>query len=217
MRNKLTFLVIFTTFCLLSLQSFSQKAFEGIITYQVSITGEGAEGMQAFMPTEFKYFLKNRSVKLVMSGGFSSMLGEYIIDGDKGISYLIKPEEKTYSILNEDSQSKSVSNSEFMNETVTIAGYECKKYESVTTDANGEKTTSYVWSTDKITIKPPKNKVLDSNVQLLFGSIEKGFPLKVVTSNLGFVLTLTASSVENKKLSKKEFQVPKGFTLTAVE
>lgn len=217
MSFKNHFIILFSAFCLLALNGFSQKPFEGIITYNVSISGDGAEAVQAFMPTEFKYYFKNSSVKLVMSGGFSAMLGEYLIDGNKGISYLVKHEEKSYSVLKDESNAKSTENSNFLGETLFIEGYECKKYESVTTNENGEKTTSYLWTTDKISIKFSKKESMNSNMQMLFGSSNKGFPLKVVSENQGFNLTLTATSIDKRKLSKKEFQVPKNYQLKEME
>ena len=163
MKKTSYILLVLFALCLLSFNLSAQKPFEGIITYEVKIEGEGAEAYQSFMPNEFKYYFKNLSVKLVMSGGFSAMLGEYIIDGEKGMSYLVKHDEQSYSILKDESPSKEAVTSNFLGETTSINGYECKKYESVSTDANGEKTTSILWTTDKIIIKLPKSKSMNSS------------------------------------------------------
>jgi hypothetical protein len=92
------------------------------------------------------------------------------------------------------------------NETKNIAGYTCKKA-IVTTDEDGVKTTFEVWFTDEI---GGKDANFDNPVYKDINGVMLEFTSKTPQANMKF----TATSVEKKAVSPKDFEIPADYTLT---
>lgn len=197
-----------------SIVSFAQKVLQGKLTYKAELSGEGAEMAKSMMPDSYEYWVGKGSVLFKMKGGMAeSMLGEILILPD-GNTYMIKHTDKTYVKLNkegEEAQSLPKPKVELQEEVINILGFECKKY-LVEAEVNGEVATQYVWVTDKYKLDfAPKSKTTGAAGGIIIDGIN-GISLKIRASVMGMTSILTAIALEEKKLPKSTFKLPKGYT-----
>ncbi len=190
---------------------FAQKSLQGKITFKAELTGEGAEMARSMMPDSYEYWVGKGNILFKMNGGLAqSMLGDILITAD-GNTYMIKHAEKVfYNLKSEESPQQPQSKAEPQDETLSILGYDCKKYK-VETEVNGASSTQYAWVTDKYMIDmSPKNKLTGAAGGILIDGV-KGIPLKINASVMGMTSTLTATELKEEKLSKNLFKLPKGY------
>lgn len=194
----------------------AQKNFNGIISYDIQLMGENADQYASFMPTSYEYQFLGSDVKMLMHGGMMEMMmGEILVKGAEGITYIIKrSEDKAYKFDPEiDGENETLQPViTKMDETITILGYNCVKYMVVSPATQvSEETVQYVWATREINFKKPKSAQGGSGTIFIHGL--EGFPLKIMAEIQGMTMLYTASKIEEKKLKKDDFTVPKNFTI----
>lgn len=192
----------------------AQKKFEGRITYSFSLEGEGAESMAAFMPRTMSIDVLKSESSIVMSGGLMDlMLGRVFTVSKKNKSYMIKDNEKVAYEMSMDQNTPTSENNTITkeDETIIIQGYTCQKYKVVSTGPEGE-SISYVWTTQELVLpQTMSNKSAASS--MLSGKGTPGTPLKVMTSQGGMTITVTATQISKNKPSKDLFKIPKGYSI----
>lgn len=200
---------------------FSQDVFSGQITYDIEVTGDQAEMMAGMMPEAYIFTLDGDGrAKFKIEGGMvAAMFGEFYIDGNTGDSYMVKHSEQVaYDMSGGDDASESSKENdadvEKLNETATIAGYKTQKYKVTSTNEKGEKTVTYVWIAEDLSIGKLKDaENLEGGAESFFVEGVNGFPLKIESEipQMGGNMIMKASSVEKKKYKKSDFEVPAGY------
>ena len=72
----------------------AQDRFEGLISYGITLDGENASMLQAYMPESYDFYLRDGSMRLKMNGGMmETMMGE-ILNVNGGGIYMLKEAEK---------------------------------------------------------------------------------------------------------------------------
>lgn len=196
---------------------FAQDTFQGSITYDFKMMGEGVEQMEAFMPTSTEIHVRDMDIMLKMNGGMMEMMmGRIVVMGKKGETYMIKDsEQKAYFMEAEDDQKemaeKMAPTITKEDEVITIQGYECTKYKVEVENPKGGTITQYIWATDKF--KFPKMEGGLSSMGTGGLNIEglKGTPLKIMSSQMGFTTVMTATNVSTSSPDKDLFKIPKGY------
>ena len=106
-------------------------------------------------------------------------------------------------------------------ETMTVAGYDCRKYDVqfmmatgvywVTQDIKGyKKLRTLTLNMAKAFEQNPMMKQM--NVMAMMDQME-GFPIKTIMNVMGGQITTTVKTIQEKPLDKSLFEVPKGYTL----
>lgn len=201
----------------------AQEVFQGEIDFSMKMMGEGVEQMEAFLPTGMAFTVGKKDMIFSMEGGMAAaMMGNILIKGKKGESYMIKDSEKTaYKIKvpkdNNDAEEMKPK-VEKQDEMLTICGYECQKYKITAETPRGE-VTQYVWVTDKL--KFPEMKGGNGAPGAGLASIKmdgvKGLPLKMMSSTMGFTTIITAEKVAPGTPDKKMFKIPKGYKVEEMD
>jgi GLPGLI family protein len=203
MFSKLSLCALF----LFSAALLTAQTFEGVITYKISYENLPAEmaEYESMLPTSAISTIKGHMYKMEqpLSMGMKQVTimdnkeesGVLLMDmmGRKNAIVLDKESRKEFE--NEEEQPEF----EYLNETKTIAGYECKKARMKMKGDDGD-VTFEVYYTDKIAAKD-MNQVRGL----------KGFPLQYSTNAGQFVMTFTAEKVDKKKVSEEEFAIPDGY------
>lgn len=150
-----------------------------------------------------------------------------IIDFVSMMMYQLNPDNKTYTEINMmsmmgDKMKEMAKDIQVTptNETKTIAGYKCKKYNvtvmGVTSEHWLSKEVEGYKEFRKISKKMEKSFKKNPRLrQMSMAGIsgKEGFPVKTVTTVMGRITTTTLKKIEKKSLSKKLFKVPKGYKL----
>lgn len=185
------------------------QGFEGVITYKISYENlpEEMAAYESMLPTEAISTLKGHMYKMEqpLSMGMKQVT---IMDNkeESGVLLMDMMGRKNAIVLDKESRKEFESDKEqpeikYLNETKTIAGYECKKAEmSIEGEGQEEVGKMTIYYTDKIASKD-LNQVKGL----------KGFPLQYSTNAGQFIMTLTAESVDKKKVSDEEFTIPEGY------
>lgn len=199
--------------------AFAQSTFQGTLKYGFNFMGEGIEAYQAMFPTDMEIAVLKTDLSVEVKGGMAAMaMGRTITKTKTGVSYMIKDSEETIYVMDPAKQKETDPAAEEAkpeitkeDEVLTLAGYECQKYKVVTNGEQGE-SVAYVWVTDKLML--PKSKV-ESNKGGMSGMLDikgvPGTPLKVMTTQMGMTVTITAKEVDAKAPDKKLFKLPKGY------
>jgi hypothetical protein len=204
---------------LVSGMAFAQDSFQGTMKYDFSFQGEGIEAYQAMLPTGMEISVLKTDVLMEVKGGMAAMaMGRTLSKTKTGVSYMIKDSEETIYVMDPAKAKKDEDPNEAKaepvvtkeDETLTIAGFECQKYKVVSGGPQGENV-AYVWVTDKY--KLPKSEVSSGNGMTGMLDIKglPGMPLKVVTTQMGMTVSITANEISTKLPDKKLFKLPKGY------
>ena len=145
-------------------------------------------------------------------------MGRTITKTKTGISYMIKDSEETIYVMDPAKMKKEGDDDAAAadptvtkeDEVLTIAGYECQKYTVVSQTPQGENT-SYLWTTDKFAIPKSEKSAGGGMSGMLDAKGVPGTPLKIMTSQMGMTVTITANEVSTKAPSKSMFKFPKGY------
>ncbi len=201
--------------------------FEGKVKFSIKVEGQNAQMIQAMMPTAYNYHFRGKDMRFIMEGGMmSSLMGDILVDSKKDVTYIIQHSSQSIFELptedvqeGEDAIPASKPKVTPLNETETILGYKCKKYEVVIV-SQGAESVSHVWSTTDLDIDIEKAESGRFGGNMFFEGVP-GFPLKMVaTSNQGgLTLTFTneAISIEEQKLSDEYFKLPASYTKRAFD
>lgn len=209
---------IFWVLLLACSAAFAQNSFQGTLKYDFNFVGEGIEAYQAMLPTGMEIAVLKKDVLLEVKGGMAAMaMGRTLSKTKTGVTYMIKDTEETIYVMDpsknkEEKDPNEASEPQITkeDETLTIAGYDCQKYKVVANTPQGENT-SYVWVTDKFSL--PKSETSSKGGMSGMLNIEgvSGTPLKVMTTQMGMTVTVTANEINTKAPDKKRFKLPKGY------
>lgn len=185
----------------------SAQTFEGVIKYTISYENLPAEmeEYKSMLPSEAISTIKGHMFKMEqpLSMGMKQVT---IMDNEaeSGVLLMDMMGKKSAIVLDKESREKFEEDQadpefEYFSETKKIAGYDCKK--AIMTMSNGEDTVELeVYYTEDIA---------GSGINQMRGL--KGFPLQYSTAMGQFIMTLTAESVDEKKVSDEAFTIPEGY------
>lgn len=124
---------------------------------------------------------------------------------------------KSQEIFSVDSVGECV---EYINESKTIAGYDCKKALIKTSHYNGAVDTMYVWYCPNFKLKEGFNipTGIAGTLGLVGLELLNGFPMKYQLINIhGDKVSIEVKKIDiNKEIKDKEFEVPNGYDLKPI-
>lgn len=189
------------------------QSFEGVITYEISydnLPKEMAE-YESMLPKESISTIKGHMYKMEQPSTMG-MKQVTIMDNEaeSGILLMEMMGKKSAIVLDKESREKFEKDQPepeitYVDETKEIAGYTCKKALVQMPESQGSGSLE-VYYTDKI---------LDLDMNQVKGL--KGFPLQYTANTGQFLMTMTAQSVDKKKISEEEFVVPEGYEHITME
>lgn len=187
--------------------SATAQSFEGVITYKISYDNlpEEMAAYESMLPKESISTIKGHMYKMEQPSSMG-MNQVTIMDNEaeSGILLMEMMGKKSAIVLDKESREKFEEDQTepeitYVDETKDIAGYTCKKALIKLPDSKNSGSLE-VYYTDKI---------LNLDMNQVKGL--KGFPLQYSTDAGQFIITMTAQSVEKKKISEEEFVVPEGY------
>ena len=202
-----------------------ETAFEGSLHFTVAFSGGDLQErarVTMLVPESYRLHIKGGQTKILMQGGMIGMtMGEVVIDGSTGRGYVISHmNSKAYKIVadpNLKERAAPVIVDE--NETIVIAGYECRKYRISRSNPSGAMT-QYMWVTDeiKLDLAASLGDVLIESMPFWTEGLS-GFPLQIATSFPGSTMsmTLTATEVKPHIVDPSIFVVPAGYAIQPID
>jgi GLPGLI family protein len=198
-----------------SLLSMAGKPFEGVITFKITYPeNKFSESQMAMFPKILTVSIKGTKSRtdMQMSGMNTVEITDY---NDKTKVALLNIMGQKYAIrqtaaeIEKEMAESGVPSVELSAETKVIAGYTCKKA-VVTVNDDGVKSTYEVYYTNEL-----GNRIVnfDSPYYKDIDGVLLEFSLKNRDVNMQF----TATSVEKKGLSSKDFEIPSDYVLTTQE
>ncbi len=195
------------------LQAGKGKQFTGKVTYSISYEGKQFdEAAQDMMPKTMTMYIGDGFTKNVLFTGM----------GKQTVIYNLKTKTKTAMIdmmgqkfaietsaeeIREELLNEPDADVETTDETKEIAGYQCKKILIKNKDAEG-KTTSEdsAWFTEELEVSP------EINFDTKYFQDIKGVLMEYeMDMNNGTMMKFTATEVEKKKVSSKDFKIPENY------
>ncbi|MPM10250.1 hypothetical protein SDC9_56578 [bioreactor metagenome] len=189
-----------------------QKAFKGIVTYEIKYEGDIDAATMANLPTsqtseildkylKVETIVPGATIEMISNGYDSSRVVLYDIPGMG--KYCVKTTRDEVKASVEEGKPAEI---KYLDETKEIAGYTCNKAEYTIEDEYGEKITIVIFYNTAIG-GPELNYV--GNFPGL-----KGFPMEYVVSSDEMTVTYTVSTVQTKKVKLKDtdFMIPTDYT-----
>ena len=191
------------------------KNFEGIITFKISYPGNKLnESQEAMLPKMLTVSIKDTKSKTEIK----TQMGDQVEITDykdkskvtlmdiMGQKYAIK---MTNEQIEKENAKEPAATVTLSNETKVVAGYTCKKA-IVAVNDDGVKSTYDVYYTNELGTKAtnfdnPMYKDID------------GVMLEFSMKNPQFTMEFTATSVEKKSISPKEFEIPAEYKVVTKE
>lgn len=203
MKKLILFLVL-----AIGYQLTNAQGFEGIIIYTISYENlpPEMEGHEAMLPKEYKVYIKNTQSR-VESG---SAMGTTVVinDMDANTSTVLMDmmgQKMKLSLSPEDIDKENAQNNtniEYVNESKTIAGYQCKKaLLKMEGDNPGDEAAFYY-----------TEEIPAIQLQGFEGINLKGMPLEYSVISQGIKMIMTASKVEKSSVEDSMFDIPEGYT-----
>ena len=211
LKSTFTFALIF----LFSAILFAGKPFDGVITYKISYPdSKFSEAQLNMFPKVMTVTIKGSKARTEMNiaGGTEIEIVDYATKSKvtlinmMGQKYAIK---QTQEEITKENAAEPKGTVNITNETKNIAGYTCKKA-TVTTNEDGVKTEFEVWFTDEL---GGKDANFDNPVYKDIPGVMLEFVIKTPQANM----KLSATSIEKKSVSGKDFEIPPDYTLTTQE
>jgi GLPGLI family protein len=186
------------------------KSFEGIITYKISYPdSKYTESQQAMLPKMVAVTIKGPNSKSEIKTGmgnqveikdFTNKTSVTLIDM-MGQKYAVK---STAEEIEKENAKEPKPTIEITKETKVIAGYTCKKA-IVTVNDDGVISKYDVFFTDEL---GPKAANFDNPLYKDIDGVMLEFSMKTPQ----FTMVFSATAVEKKSISGKEFDIPSDFT-----
>jgi GLPGLI family protein len=180
----------------------ADATFEGVITYTVSVEGGNPQAAQMMKNATMTMYFKPGKSKVVMDMGMMKTTA-FADKGADSVTTLMDMGSNKY-ISKTANKSKSgdanAANIKYLDDTKTIAGYNCKKAQITGKDG----TPADVWYTEDI---PSSYGGKEGEYSGL-----KGFPLQFSGSSHGMTITYTAQSVTKQSVSDDTFTIPSGYS-----
>lgn len=192
-----------------------QKSFEGVITYKITYPdNKFSESQMAMFPKVMIITIKGDQARSEIQTPMGPQI-EITNYAEKSKVGLINMMGQKYAIpetsdqIMEDLKEEPTPVVEITGETRTIAGYTCKKA-IVTVNDNGSATKYDGWFTEDFGAENPN---FDNPIYKDINGVMMEFSM--VTPQ--FTMVFSAISVEKKKVSSKEFDIPADYTVTTKE
>jgi hypothetical protein len=214
MKKIFALVVVLVAVALSGTNTFAQKGFEGVISYKISVKGEGADQMKAFMPTKMDVFAKADGNGRVKMDGM--MPQDLLIL--KNVTYMLKSTEKVaYKMPDKSKQGEKSDEPKVIvtntGEKLTIAGYECTRYvldvEVKGQDGGTQSISMSVWTTEKI-------KVSDDAKSSMFQGMSAKVPGMVLKMKMGIgpvEMEFLATEIKAMKQNAADFAIPAGYSI----
>ena len=191
------------------------KPFEGTITYKISYPdSKFTESQLAMFPKLLTISIKGSKSKseIPTSMGNQTEITDYVaktkisLINMMGQKYALKQTEEDINKENADVPKPTI---ELKDETKTICGYNCRKA-IVKGTSEGKEYTFEVYYTNEL---GPKTANFDNPV---YKDID-GVLLEFAMSTPQFTMQFTATSIDKKSISEKEFEIPPDYVMTTKE
>jgi hypothetical protein len=200
------FLALAITCCITAFRPLADP-FEGTIRYETNVTGEPPKAVVDRVAKYYDLSFKKNDLKIT---GTAPLKGEIFLKKDLSKMYIVRLDQKNvYEVDLKDKRIPENTSTPVvtrLNETITIAGYPCQKYQ-IQYD-NGMKLN--VWTTPEINADHwDGTPIFGGNFKLPEGV--KGFPLKLQLISSKFTVTGTATVVKATVLDATEFALPTGM------
>jgi len=211
MKSSLTFIFLF----FVSAALVAGKPFDGVITYKISYPdSKFSEAQLNMFPKVMTVSVKGSKARTEMNvgGGTTVEILDYVaktkvaLINMMGQKFAIK---QTAQEIEKENALQPKGTVSVTNETKSIAGYNCKKA-IVTSDEDGVKSTFEVWFTEELGGK-------DANFDNPLYKDINGVMLEFLIKTPQITMKLSATSVEKKAVSAKDFEIPTDYTLTTQE
>ncbi len=202
-------IILLLVSCFLIFAATGQQLFEGRITYEFKISGEGTEAYSMFLPTSMTIDALKGNSNIELQGGFTASVGRYFSNISKNKIYRVVDDEET--VYESDMTETSTSNQTIvkLDETATIAGLVCQKY-SITQTVDEISSVSYAWVNSDFYMSTTTNG--NSGLGGLLNTVGlPGLCLKVESITEGITVTITANNISFEKPSKNLFKIPKKY------
>lgn len=196
-------------------KTYSQKAFEGVVTYKISYPdNKFTESQMAMFPKILTVSIKGAKSRTDIQTGMGNTveISDYttktkltLLDM-MGQKFAIR---STWEEIQKEMSAEAKGQVQLTSETKMIAGYNCKKA-IVKVDDKGTKYTYDVFYTNEL---GPKDANFDNAVYADIDGVLLEFSMKTPQ----FTMKFTAASVEKKVISSKDFDIPADYTLTTQE
>jgi GLPGLI family protein len=205
-----SFIIVITAAAALSFNSVAQtpKPFRGIVTYNITYSGNIDAATLANQLKMVTVSIYDNKQKLTISMAGVGL--DLIYDGDKKESIVLidqMGQKMYYKMLKEeieaDMTEKGTYEIKYLDESKTIAGYNCKKALYISTDSEGEKDTSIAYYTQEL-----GGEAL--NYGTSFHGL-KGFPLEYIAKEKDITSTFTATEVKKGKVKDTQFMLPADY------
>lgn len=199
----------------ISASMMAEKPFEGVINYKISYPdSKFTEAQLAMFPKVMTISVKGSKARTEMNvgGGTTVEITDYVAKSKiallnmMGQKYAIKQTAEEIEKENADQPKGEVN---ITNETKNIAGYTCKKA-IVTTNDDGVKSTLEVWFTEEL---GGKDQNFDNPLYKDINGVLLEFSIITPQATMKF----SATSIEKKSVSSKDFDIPADYTLTTQE
>jgi GLPGLI family protein len=191
------------------------KPFEGIVTFKISYPdSKFNESQQDVLPKMLTVAIKDTKSKTEIKTQMGAQI-EIMDYKDKNKVTLMDIMGQKYAIKMTNEQIEKENSKEppatvaLTNETKVIAGYTCKKA-IVTVNDDGVKSTYVVYYTSEL---GPKAANFDNPIYKDIDGVMLEFSMK----NPQFTMEFTATSVEKKSVSAKEFEIPVEYKVITKE
>ncbi len=193
----------------------ASKPFEGVVTFKISYPGSKfTESQLTMFPKILTVTIKGSKSKTEIATGMGNQteITDYI--GKSKIGLINMGGQKFAVKTSAEEIEKEIAKApkpsiELSNETKMIAGYPCKKA-TITVDENGKKSTYEVFYTSDLGTKQAN---FDNPLYKDIDGILLEFSMKTPQ----FMMKFTATAVEKKSISGKEFDVPADYVFTTPE
>lgn len=184
------------------------KPFTGTITFSITYDGTWDAATLSMQPKEFSVLVSETQTK-----------SEYLIQGvslvtitnaaDSSTLILVNAMgQKMYSKMTKEAAMESIGEKaepkiNYIDETKTIAGFECKKAEYITLDEYDEEYTTVVWYTTQIGTPA-------MNFAQQFDGLA-GYPLEYIMEAEEGKIIYSATTAKKAKVKDTEFMIPSDF------
>ena len=207
-----SFLLVFSSHALAD-----GKPFEGEITYNISYPESNLDAsILAMFPKAMTIYIKGNFSKTVLNTEMGKTISIFNSKEKYSVT-LIDIMGQKYAIrsstddIKEKIEKSPQTQIEYLDETKEIAGYTCKKaIITVKDELIGTESKLSVYYSDEFS----HNNINKDNP--IFHGIE-GIMLEYEMDAQGTIMKFTATSVNKKKISRKEFNVPKDYEVTTEE
>lgn len=190
-----------------------KKQFQGKVTYTISYEGKKMNEVPAsMMPTIMMMYLGDGFVKNVLFTGMGKQSVIFDLEKKSKVSLIDMMGqqfaiESSYEEIQKEFEREPEVEIEITDETKEIAGYNCKKIIIRVINSKGETSDeNYAWFTEDLDVNPNLNFS-----QKFFEGVNGLLMEYQMDMSGGMMMKFTATEVEKKKISPKDFKIPEGY------